>query len=135
MALDRDGHALDSLDGLLYGELDAALHLDGVAAGGHIPEALIDDGLRENRRRGGAVTSHVVGLAGDLAHELGAHILVRIRELNLLGDGHAVLGDGGGAPLLVQHHVAATRAQGHLDCVSDNIGPALQSAAGLLIEQ
>ena len=43
---------------------------------------------------------------GDLAHHLGAHVLVAVLELDLLGHGHTVLGDRGRAPLLVEHDVA-----------------------------
>jgi hypothetical protein len=32
-------------------------------------------------------------LLGDLLDQLGAHVLVRVLELDLLGDGDAVLGD------------------------------------------
>ena len=56
---------------------------------------------------GGAVAGHVVGLGGDLLDQLRAHVLKGIVQLNLLGDGHAVVGDEGSAELLVQHHVAA----------------------------
>ena len=51
---------------------------------------------------GGAVTRDVVGLLGDLLDELGADTLEGIVEVDFLGDGHAVLDDRGGAPLLVE---------------------------------
>ena len=64
-----------------------------VRAGGDVLEAFLVDGLGENGRRGGAVAGDVAGLAGDFAHELGAHVFVGIFELDFLGDGDAVLGD------------------------------------------
>ena len=39
--------------------------------------------------------------------KLRAHVLKRIVELDLLGDGHAVVGDERRAELLIEHHVAA----------------------------
>ena len=50
-------------------------------------------------------------LRGGLLDELGAHVLVRVGQLDLLGHGHAVLGDGRAAPALVDHGVAAARAR------------------------
>ena len=50
----------------------------------------------------GAVAGDVVGLRGDFLQKLGAHVLVGVFELDFLGDGDAVLGDGGGAELLIQ---------------------------------
>ena len=44
--------------------------------------------------------------------QLGAHILKRVFQLDFLGDGHAVVGDGGGAEFLVQGHVAAFGSEG-----------------------
>ena len=67
------------------------------------------DGLRQHRRCRGSVTRRVAGLAGDFADELSTHVLVRILELDFLGDGHAVLGDGRGAELFVENGVAALR--------------------------
>jgi len=66
--------------------------------------------------------------------ELGAEILVGILELNLLGDGHAVVGDGGGAPLLVEHDVAALGAEGHLDGVGEDVNAAFERTPRLLVE-
>src|SRR5207253_9849241 len=53
--------------------------------------------------------------AGGLLDELGAHVLVGVLQLDLLGDGDAVLGDGGAAPALVEDGVAAARPEGAAD--------------------
>ena len=58
---------------------------DRVGAGGDVAETLLVDGLGEDGRRRGAVTGDVGGLRGDLADELGAHVLVGVLELDLLG--------------------------------------------------
>jgi len=82
-----------------------------VGSGGDVLEAFFVDGFSENGRRGGAVAGDVAGLGGDFAHELGADVLVRILELDLLGDGDAVLGDRGGTEFLVEDDVASARSR------------------------
>ena len=101
----------DGFDGLV----DAALERGRVGAGGDVAEAFLVDGLGENGRGGGAVAGDVAGLAGDFADELGAHVFVRIFELDFLGHGHAVLGDGRAAEFLVEDDVAAARSERRLD--------------------
>ena len=63
-----------------------------VHAGGDGLEALAHDGLGQHAGRRGAVAGHVVGLLRRLAHHLRAHVLELVLELDLLGDGDAVLG-------------------------------------------
>ena len=87
----------------------------GVAAGGDILETFAVDGFGENGGRGSAVAGNVAGLTGRLLDELGAHVLVGVFQLDLLGDGDAVLGDGGAAPALVEHGIAAARPQSAAD--------------------
>ena len=97
----------------------------GVAAGGDVAQALVDHRLGEHGRGRGAVTGDVVGLGRDLLGELGAEVLVRVVELDLAGDGHAVVGDRGRAALLVDDDVAAARAERHLDGVGERVDAAL----------
>src|SRR5699024_76523 len=70
----------------------------------------------------------------DLLDELGTNLLVRLLQLDLLGDGHAIVGDRGGAPLLLQDNVASPRAEGDLHGVSEGVEPTLHPATGLLVE-
>jgi hypothetical protein len=121
-------------DGSLDGGLDAPLEDHGVGAGGHVLEAFAHHGAGQHGGGGGAVAGDVVGLLGDLLDQLGADPLVGILELDLLGDGHAVLGDRGGAPLLLEHHVAALRAEGDGNGVGKLVHAGLEGAAGLLVE-
>src|SRR5262249_35850158 len=44
-----------------------------------------------------------------------------VLELDLLRDRHAVLGDGGGAEALLEHGIAALRAEGRLDGVGEHV--------------
>ena len=87
----------------------------GAAGGHHQLAALAEDRLRQHRRRGGAVTGHVRGLAGDLLHQLGAQVLEVVLELDLLGHRDAVVGHGRRAELAAQGHVHGP----HVRCGKD----------------
>ena len=118
----------------VHGLVDAALEAGRRGAGGHVAQALLDHGLGEHGRGRRAVTGDVVGLGRDLLGELGAEVLVRVVQLDLAGDGHAVVGDGGGAPRLADDHVAALRAEGHLDGVGERVDAALERLARVVVE-
>ena len=105
--------------------LDAALEGKRVGAGSDVTQAFADDGLAEDGGGGGAVTSDLVRLACDLDEELGADVLERVGQLDVLGYGDAVLGDGGSAELLLEDHVAAFGAEGYFDGVGDGVNAAL----------
>ena len=106
----------------------------GSMPGGHGLEAFLDHAVGEDGRGGGSVARDVVGLGGHFLEELGAHVLERVLELDFLGNGDAVLGDGRGAELLVQHHVSALRAEGHLDRLRHLLHAAEQLLPGILVE-
>ena len=117
----------DVLDGLGDREIDAALQVHRVHAGRDQLGAFAHDRRGQNRGGRGAVAGGVIGLRGDLAHHLRAHVLELVLELDLLGDGDAVLGDAGSAERLVEDDVAALRAQRHLDGVGENVDAAQHS--------
>src|SRR2546428_545292 len=108
------GELLQLVGHRFHGRLDAPLEPHRVGAGGDVAEALPEDGLRQHGGGGRAVTRDVRGLGRDLPPALGAHVLVGFLQLDLLGDGDAVLGDRGAAELLVDDDVAAFRAQRRL---------------------
>src|SRR5512147_1586457 len=78
-----------------------------------------------------AVASLVRGLRGDLAQHLRAHVLELVGELDLLGDGHAVLGDARRAEALFQDDVAALRPQRHLHRIGEDINAVQHPLAGV----
>ena len=123
---------LDRLDRGLDRLLDAVLQHHRVGAGRHVAEALTHHRPCEHGGGGGAVAGDVVGLLGDFLDELGADLLVRVLEIDLLGDRDAVVGDRGGAPLLLEHDVAALRAEGDADGVGELVHARLEGAAGVL---
>ena len=83
------------------------------------------------RRRGRAVTGLVGGLRGNLAHHLRAHVLELVFQLDLLGGGHAVLGDAWCAKRLVQQDVTALGAERHAHRVGENIYAAQHAVASV----
>jgi len=132
--LDLLGRLLERLDDFENGLVDAALQIHRVHAGGDELGAFTDDGLGENGGGGGAVAAEVVGLRGHFAHHLGAHVLELVGELDLLGDGDAVLGDARGAERLLDHDVAALRAQRDLHGFGEDVDAAQHLLARVLGE-
>src|SRR5690606_39050896 len=73
--------------------VDAALQVHRVHAGSDRLQAFVDDGLGQYGGGGGAVTGSVVGLGGNVFHQLGAHVPELVFQFDFLGYGHAVLGE------------------------------------------
>ncbi len=71
--------------------------------------ALARDRGREHGRRGGAVAGVVMLFRGDFAHELRAEVLEPVGKFDLLGDGHAVLGDARRPERLFDDDIATLR--------------------------
>jgi hypothetical protein len=134
LGVDLDRVGLDGLDRGGHGHLDASLERHGVGAGGHVAQALAHHRPGQDGRRRRAVTGYVVGLLGDLLDQLGPDLLVGVLELDLLGDRHAVVGDGRRAPLLVEHHVAALRPQRDPHGVRQLVHAGLEGATRLGVE-
>jgi hypothetical protein len=134
LARRRDGELLELLDDRGHGLVDAALDGHRVRAGRHVLQAFAEDRLREHRRRRRAVAGEVGRLGRHFLHHLGAHVLDRIGQLDLLRDGHAVLGDGRGAELLVDDDVAALGTEGDLHRLGELIDAALERRARIDVE-
>ena len=134
LVVDLLGLLGDRLDRGRDGLVDAPLEGHRVGAGGDVAHALVDERLGQHGGGGGAVAGDVVGLGGDLLHELGAHVLEGVVELDLTGDRHAVVGDRRGAELLLEDHVAAPRPERDLDRVGQLVDARLEAAAGFLVE-
>ena len=112
LGLDRLGEVLHLGHGGVDGLVDTATDGQRVGAGGDVLETVVHNGLGQQRGGGGAVTHGVVGLGGDLLDQLGAHVLDVVLELDLLGDGNAVVGDHGSAEGALQGDIAALGAHG-----------------------
>ena len=114
--------------------LDAALEIHRIGAGRDRLGAFAHDRLGQHGGGGGAVAGHVGGLGGDLAHHLRAHVLELVFELDLLGDGHAVLGHARRAKGLSRARRCGPWAQRHLDGVGEDIDAAQHALPGVLRE-
>ena len=123
---------VDGCHGSVHSLSHALLHNDGIGAGSQVLQALPDHGLSQQGGGGGAIAGHIVSLGGNLPHQLSAHVLEGIVQLDLLGDGHAVVGDQRRTELLIQHHIAALGAQGDLYGIGQLIDAGLQSLPGLV---
>ena len=123
------GALLDVLDHGGDRDVDAALEVHRVHAGGDRLGAFAHDRMRQHGRRGGAVAGLVVGLLRDLAHHLGAHVLELVLELDLLGHRHPVLGDARRAEALVDDDVAALGAERHPHRIGEDIDAAQHPVA------
>jgi hypothetical protein len=91
------------------------LRLHRVGAGGDVLQALAVDRLGEHGGGGGAVAGDVVGLAGDLLHHLGAHVLELVSSSISLATVTPSLVTVGAPKLLVDDDVAALGAERDLD--------------------
>src|SRR4051794_17412770 len=129
LAGDLLGLLLDLVDDGVDGLLDAALEAERVGAGRDVLEALADDRLGEDGCGRRAVAGDVVGRRGDLADELRALVLEDVLDLDLTSDGDAVVRDRRGAELLVEHHVAALRAERDLHRVRHGVDAGLEGGA------
>ena len=129
--LDGSGPRLQVFDDRRDGEVDAAFQVHRVKAGSHRLGSFAHDAVGEQRRRRGAVAGFVVGLRGDLADHLGAHILELVFQFDFLGDRHAVLGDARRAEGLVEHNVAAFRAEGNPHRIGQDVDAVQHPRAGV----
>ena len=107
LVVDLLGQLVQLLDDPFHALLDAARQGHRISACSDGLDAFAVDVLGEDGGRGRAVARHVAGLAGRLLDQLGAHVLVGILKLDLLGHRDAVLGDVRASPALVEHGVAA----------------------------
>jgi hypothetical protein len=127
-------HLLEFVDERLRRRAHALDEFGVVGARRQVAHALFADRVREQGRRRRAVAGRVRRLAGGFAHQLGAHVLVAVLEFDLLGDGDAVLGDGGTAPALVEHGVAAAGAEGGDDGFRQLADAAQHGFTGVVFE-
>ena len=117
----------DGLDRLHH----AALQVHRVHARRNRPGAFAHDRLRQDRRRGGAITGLVIGLLGDFAHHLRAHILELVGEFDLFRHRHAILGRARCAEALVEHNIAALGAERYAYGIGQHIDAAKKLLAGI----
>ena len=133
LGLDLFGRLQQRLGDLLDGLLDAALESERVGACRNVAQTLAHERLGQHGGRGGAVARDVVRLLGDFLDQLSADLFVGVLQVDLLGDGHTIVGDRGGAPLLLEDDVATLGAERHLYRVGEGVEAPLEAATGLFV--
>src|SRR5213596_2299284 len=128
------GERLELLHDRLDRLVDPALERHRVVAGDHHLQALGEDGACEHGGRRRPVARHVGGLGGDLLHHLRSHVLELVFQLDLLRHRDAVLGHGGSAERLVEHHVAAAGPERHRHRIGQDVHAAEDLLARVLAE-
>jgi len=131
---DGRGLSQDILDNGFGSGFDPAFEQHRVGPGGHVLQTFIDDGLGQHGGGGGAITGDVVSLGGGFLEELRAHVLERIFQFDLFGDGDAIVGHGRCAEFLVERDIAALRPQGGADGVGQFVDAALQAGARIFLK-
>ena len=116
---------MDLIDSGRNSCLDASLEEHRVGASGHVLQTVTDHRPRENGGRRRTITGDIVGLLGDLFDQFGANFLERVLQLDLFGDRHTVVRNGGCAPLLFENDVAALGPKRDAYCVGQLIHASL----------
>ncbi len=111
LVLDRTRQRGDAVDDRVDAFPHAAYERVGIDAGADVLQAAAKDRFGEHRGGRGSVASLVAGLGCRFTHKPCAHVLDGVPQLDFLGDGDAVLGDGGSTPTLVEHRIAASRSE------------------------
>ena len=106
--------------------MDAAPHCKGIRPSGDVSQTLAHHGLRENRRGGRAVAGDVFGPLRHLFDEFGAHLFVRLLEVDAARDGDTVIGHERFGNVAAEHHVAPLGAKGDSDRVSERVHSPLE---------
>src|SRR6266446_5395218 len=114
-----------------HSQIDTALEIHRVHAGGNCLGAFLHDGRGQHGRGGGAVAGRIRRLGGNFAHHLGAHVLELVLKLDFLGDGDAVLGDARRAKRLIEHHIAAFGAESYPHRVGEYVDPVHHSVTSI----
>ncbi len=105
--LDRFAHRLDFVDDGLNALLQSTAQDHRIGASGEIPEAFDNDGLCQDGRGGGTITSHIICFGRDLFQQLRAHILKWLGQIDITSNGYTIIGNGWCTKLFVKHNIAA----------------------------
>jgi hypothetical protein len=115
--------------------IDPVAQLDRAHSRGDVLQAFVEDRRGEHRRGRRAVAGDVVRLVRDLEHELRAHVLERVLEVDLLRDRDAVLGHGRRAERLLEDDVATRRSQRDTDGLGELLDARAHLRPGVVVEQ
>ena len=134
LVLDLDGHLVQFSGDVRNGGFDAALHLNRIDTSDDSLEALVENRFGHHGCGGRAVTGNIGSLRRDFADHSGAHVFVRVFQVDFLGDGHAVFGDRWATEALLQNHISALRTKCDLNGASELADATANRFAGFLIK-
>ena len=134
LVFDLDRHLAKLFGDVGNGGFDTALHLDWIDASYDSLEAFVEDGFSHDGCGRGSVTSNVARLGRDFANHSSAHVFVDVFQVDFLGDGHTVLGDGWATKALLKDNVTTARSEGDFDRAGQFANSATNRFAGFLIE-
>ena len=134
LGADSLGRLLQFIHQSIGSFLDALLQDHGVGTGHHVLHAFMHNGLGQHRSGGGTIAGDVIGLGGNFTDQGSAHVFKWIFQFNVLGNGHAIIGDGGRTEFLFQDNVTAFGPQCYFYGISQFIDAAFQAATSIFIK-
>ena len=118
-------HPGDSFHSAFRSLLHAFSQNDGISACRQVLDPCVYHCLGQNGCGGGTVAGHVIGLGSHFLHQLRAHVLKSVCQLDLLRDGHTVIGDQGSAEGLIEYYISSFRSKCHSHGVAELIDTGL----------
>ena len=116
IGFDGLGELLQFFNNRIDSLLGAAADCHGIVATGDVAETVAENRFGQHCRGGRSVPGNVTRLGSSFLHELHTHVFELVLQIDVLSDGHTVLGHLRRTPPFVEHRIAATWAQGTLDC-------------------
>ncbi len=114
--------------------VDASDNLYVLVSGNDRLQTFDEDRFGHDGGGGGAIARDVAGFRGNFADHAGAHVFIDVFQVDFLGHGDAVLGDGRRAKALLQDHVATLGAERHFDGTGQLGNAAPHGIASFLIK-
>ena len=110
-AVEARGRTLKRQDRFFNRQFQAFNQFDGIGALRQEGQTVLHHDIGEHGRGGGAIAGDLVGLLGNFAQHLRAHILERAFQLDFAGDAHAVARDDRRADWTIHYRVHAFGAE------------------------
>jgi hypothetical protein len=123
-----------ALYGYFHAARETALQIHCARARGDVANSFAENGMREKSGCSGAVADGVAGSFRRLTNHLRPEILLRVPQLNLLGDSHSVVANQRTAELLLNQHAFRLRAKGNTDRIGQDAGPAKNALASFVMK-
>ena len=134
-AIEAPGRAFERVDGLIDSQFKPLDQFHRIGALGKQRKAVLHEEIGEHGGGCRSVARDFIGLLGDFANDLSAHILERAFELDLARDADAVARHDRRADRAVHHRVHASGAKRAADGLGQFGDAATQGLSGLSVVQ